>query len=575
MNGGGDDRIRIEPSAAQGGAPAGRRQSRWLEAAHTHAEVELRLSIDEARRRRVDEIALRRIWSRVASFPDLHGTNAALPVRRVRWPWLIGAGVLGAAAASLIAPWVRDAGKLAGGELAMPAVASSRVEANAAPGAAAASAVKASPETTGESVATGTDVAGASHPTEPSSSGVRAARGTSAVARRVETGSGQTMRLALRGGAEARLAARSTVLLGDSGAPTVESGDVWFRVRSQSNDPNERMSVSVGVYRVTVAGARFRVRALPTGVSVGVESGTVEIRNRTNNQRVARLRAGETWSTELERATTASSAIGASAGTAAGAAAATGAGEKSRATVAPSPRAVAAPPATEAAWGTTAVPAPRELTPSVASAPVRAPASSSVDAAEPKLDTSDPQRLAAAYRSMAQRSGPGAENAAYELGRVLRDRLHKPREAITAWRDYREQHPRGLLRVEADVSIIETLLAVGDRSEALRESREFIRRQPQSERRPEIARVVGDLERERGDCAAAAAAYDIAVADGSRPAAESAAFHRGVCLLGQDRGRAEAALRQYLKWYPQGRYRTEAQRLLSPAGEEHANASVR
>jgi hypothetical protein len=50
-----------------------------------------------------------------------------------------------------------------------------------------------------------------------------------------------------------------------------------------------------------------------------------------------------------------------------------------------------------------------------------------------------------------------------------------------------------LLRAEADISILETLLSIGDRPAALVEAEAFLQRHPQSERRAEVERIAGRL----------------------------------------------------------------------------------
>ena len=91
--------------------------------------------------------------------------------------------------------------------------------------------------------------------------------------------------------------------------------------------------------------------------------------------------------------------------------------------------------------------------------------------------------------------GPAAENAAYEMGRVLRDGLRRPRAGVTAWVSYRTRFPNGLLRAEADLSIVETLAKLGDKAAALSEAEAFLRHYTNSERRDEVARLA---ERLRG-----------------------------------------------------------------------------
>jgi outer membrane protein assembly factor BamD (BamD/ComL family) len=75
----------------------------------------------------------------------------------------------------------------------------------------------------------------------------------------------------------------------------------------------------------------------------------------------------------------------------------------------------------------------------------------------------------------------------------LRDRLHRPREAVSAWNRYRSRFPRGLLRAEADLSVIETLASMDERVAALAEAEAFLARHPASERRAEVERLAGRL----------------------------------------------------------------------------------
>jgi outer membrane protein assembly factor BamD (BamD/ComL family) len=178
----------------------------------------------------------------------------------------------------------------------------------------------------------------------------------------------------------------------------------------------------------------------------------------------------------------------------------------------------------------------------------------------------DSHRALGLYRALAEKGGAAGENAEYEIARLLRDNLHQPREAVSAWRLYRAQHPRGLLRIETDISVIETLVAMGDKTAAVAEATDFMRRYPDSERRAAIARLAGDLLRERGACDDAVAAYDVALTSshGRREVSDSASFHRAVCLLRGDRDAGMAALQSYLTAFPAGGFRAEAQRLINP-----------
>ena len=188
-------------------------------------------------------------------------------------------------------------------------------------------------------------------------------------------------------------------------------------------------------------------------------------------------------------------------------------------------------------------------------------------AARAALASGDAPRALQLYRALAQGTGPSAENASYEIGKILNEKLGQPANAVAAWRHYRSANPEGILRAEADVSIIETLARTGDTDEALSEATDFLRRRPDSERRAEIARLAGDLYRARGDCRHALAAYQITLgASRPRDAVEAATFHRAACLahLG-DAGAADAA-RAYLRAYPSGKFRGEATALVSGGG---------
>jgi tetratricopeptide (TPR) repeat protein len=179
------------------------------------------------------------------------------------------------------------------------------------------------------------------------------------------------------------------------------------------------------------------------------------------------------------------------------------------------------------------------------------------------------------YRKLVENGGPVGEDAAYEMGRLYRDELSQPREAIATWRLYRARNPRGLLRIEADLSIIETLMALDDKSSALSEASDFIRRYPEGERHPEMARLVGDLSRERGECQAAIDAYDEVLGDARSRGAilDEVTFHRAICLLRKSPGVGSEAIRAYSQKFPTGRYRAQAQRLMGGAPLEPGGAA--
>ena len=113
--------------------------------------------------------------------------------------------------------------------------------------------------------------------------------------------------------------------------------------------------------------------------------------------------------------------------------------------------------------------------------------------AQSALQSGDVSRAMDILSRAAQGSGPAAENAAYELARITRYNLGRPRQAVALWDKYRNRFPAGLLRTEADLSIVDTLSQLGDVRGALTEANAFIARHPNSERRVEVQRLVERL----------------------------------------------------------------------------------
>jgi hypothetical protein len=323
-------------------------------------------------------------------------------------------------------------------------------------------------------------------------------------------------RLTLEGGVEATIG-RSGVMRIDDGAPRVEAGEVRFSVPHRR--PGHPFVVRVQEYHVVVVGTRFGIALQDGGTMVDVDEGIVEVWD--SQRRLARLTPGESWRSPQREA----------------------AAETPPHAAVPAPP----PPAPPAAEPTFVVPSviahahrvpTRRIGRTVALASPgpteerdRPAASDPAAAARAALSAGDATRALQLYRALAQQgTGPEAENAAYEVGKVLNERMGQPASAVAAWRRYRAGYPDGILRVEADVSIIETLAKSGDSDGALAEATDFLRRRPDSERRAEIARLAGDLYRARGDCRHAVGMYQIA-ASATRPrdAVEAAAAHRAEC----------------------------------------------
>ena len=337
-------------------------------------------------------------------------------------------------------------------------------------------------------------------------------------------------------GARAELAPRTSIAVDEQGRPELRRGEVRFQVAPSAassttgheNADGQKFSVRVFSYRVVVAGARFVVKAEAQSISVAVEDGEAEIWNGTH---VVRIGSGETWSSD-------------------------------------------APPHARAG-------VPRAARDK---APALAPAASASDGQAAEQDREDlaaaraaraasvPRRALALYERLASRSGPAAENALYEIGGIYHDQLKQPSKAVAAWDRYRTRYPNGLLRAEADLSVIDTLAALetpqdsGAGTRTLNEALSFLKRYPHSERRGEVSRVVGDLYRERGSYRAALDFYravpNVKGAGTGADDADDALFGQAACLYALRDDGADAALRAYLALRPHGRHAHDATRLL-------------
>jgi len=260
----------------------------------------------------------------------------------------------------------------------------------------------------------------------------------------VRTGRGERARVALVGGAGVELDADSVLSWDAERRPAVERGQARFEVPHQA--PGTRFAVSAGPYVISVVGTKFHVGVGDDRVSVEVEEGVVEV---WRGARSVRLVEGDSWAGPI--------------------------------------RGLASPTVERRPSAGTSV---RRT--SLVDSTVRAengPANVELTAARIALSEGRPEDALAMLTHCSKGVGPAAENAAYEMGRVLRDGLHRPRAAVAAWVSYRTRFPKGLLRAEADLSILETLARVGDKAAALSEAEAFLARYPNSERRDEVAKL--------------------------------------------------------------------------------------
>jgi hypothetical protein len=322
--------------------------------------------------------------------------------------------------------------------------------------------------------------------------------------------------VSLPGGAAATLAPGTTVKVDEDGRLVLLEGGSRFDVPLQT----QTLVVQAGAYRVVVAGTRFRVDIAPSNqaIRVAVESGTAEIfAADAPDAPLAHLSPGSRWASDARPPEAGASTI---------------------------PEAAAGEKTSE-----------------------RDPVQIAFGSARRHHRTSS--RMAENLEGRSSTEGLAAENAAYERGKNLRDVQHRSDAALMIWRECRQQHPSGALRPEVDLSIFETLVRTHDVTAAIGEGAGFLRRYPDSERRSEVARLVGDLHRTRGDCRRAIDAYDLALAARPRGDMEDhLAFERASCLMqsggsGSDDG---DALQKYLESHPAGRYRKAATSLLATAG---------
>jgi len=270
----------------------------------------------------------------------------------------------------------------------------------------------------------------------------------------VRTGKGERARVSLGGGAVADLDESSAVTWDAQHRPGILFGNARLSVPHQP--PGWRFSVTAGPYVVTVIGTKFKVEVGGQSVGVEVEEGVVEVWHGSHS---TRLVAGDAWHgpSRPEETSTQSG------------------GQAGRMTH-------------------LAYKAPSEGPdmPLVSAQPLPA-ASRGLGDVESVLDTGDVARAMAMLGRTAQGSGPAAENAAYEMARITRYNLGQPRQAIALWDKYRTRFPDGLLRTEADLSIVDTLARLGEVRSALDEATTFIARHPSSERRAEIHRLIDRL----------------------------------------------------------------------------------
>jgi ferric-dicitrate binding protein FerR (iron transport regulator)/TolA-binding protein len=150
--------------------------------------------------------------------------------------------------------------------------------------------------------------------------------------------------------------------------------------------------------------------------------------------------------------------------------------------------------------------------------------------------------------------------ALYSLGRLAQRRLHDSKRALAAFRRYREQYPQGGLLPEVDFAILQLDVEAHEQTQALAESTRFLQAHPASERVDQVHLLRGNLLRDGDKCREALGDY---AAIGSPALLDDALYSTAYCQqrLG-DLARAATTLRDYLKRFPNGAHRSDAERAL-------------
>lgn len=172
----------------------------------------------------------------------------------------------------------------------------------------------------------------------------------------------------------------------------------------------------------------------------------------------------------------------------------------------------------------------------------------------------------ACYLRFVADDGLAGQSAIFALGR-LEHHAKDPARAIDYWSMYLGRFPQGAFAPDALRNLVGEYLSTGRQEDALAQTDVFLRRFGSDPHRSEIALVRANLLCARSRSAEGLSLYgELEGATGALR--EEARYSRARCLLSAgERERAEAALDQYLREYPQGRFAAEARRLLDRGGE--------
>jgi FecR protein len=306
--------------------------------------------------------------------------------------------------------------------------------------------------------------------------------------------------------------------------------------------PGHDFAVNAGLYRFTVVGTAFTVSQTRSRLELAVSEGTVAVWRGT--KRLAMVGAGAQWSADVSPAASARpQTLRAQA-------------EPSSAVVPvePLPRetpGLAPPPVPTAAVAGTP-PRPSAPTPPPETPPATSVYPDRATASAPAALRRDCGQLAASkraqealtcYQEQAAQSGLAGETALYELARLWRDSFGQLDRALAAFQAQRARFPNGVLRTEADLSIIELLPRLDRHADALAESAHFLSAHPKAERSGELHLLRGNIFREvLRDLDHAEREYALGAGARGRVGDDSQFMH-AVCL--EALGREEQARKAY------------------------------
>lgn len=329
----------------------------------------------------------------------------------------------------------------------------------------------------------------------------------------------------------------------------LDKGSIELYVRPRA--PGHDFAVSAGGYRFMVVGTAFSVSQTETRLELSVSEGKVAVWR--GGERLITVGAGGQWAVPLAPA----------------------AHQRARGPARPTPAlALRAPersvvPAPSLSAATVAKTEPPVAPPEAPAAPEPNPPQAAVPVRRDCgqiAASGNPQEAMACYGQQAAKGGLAGEAAQYEMARLWRDVFHDPARALAGFREQRSRFPRGVLTIEADLSIIELLPRLERHAEALAESERFLKQHPGVERRGEIHLLRGNIYREAlRDFEHAEREYAWG-AEARGQVGDESRFLRAVCLEALGRTReARAAYGAYLS-QPKGAHAADARRRLERLG---------